>query len=101
MKQTKQLYSSSKKKQSVGVRDYLHIKEKFNNDWWIGRLVKEGCDLRFIPSPLKMGGSRAGGKLYSSKTSSSGNIDNLLNSRPANSRGSTPPTPGKAAVIDT
>ncbi|XP_076445742.1 voltage-dependent L-type calcium channel subunit beta-2-like isoform X2 [Babylonia areolata] len=87
---------------SFGVRDYLHIKEKFNNDWWIGRLVKEGCDLRFIPSPAKLenlkghhgGGSRSGGKLYSSKTSSSGNMENLLNSRPTNSRGSTPPTPG-------
>lgn len=31
---------------------------------------------------------------FTSKTSSSSNIDILLNSKPSNSRGSTPPTPG-------
>lgn len=82
--------------------------EKYDNDWWIGNLVKENADIGFIPSPVKLEALRIqqqgqqqqmrNSRLYAGKASSSSNLsalnDVLSNSKSSNSRGSTPPTPG-------
>ncbi|XP_043682065.1 voltage-dependent L-type calcium channel subunit beta-1 isoform X2 [Vespula pensylvanica] len=94
---------------SFEVREFLHIKEKYDNNWWIGRLVKENCDVGFIPSPVKLealrlqaSAARGTKGLYSARGGSSGNLgesgddnDSVGNVRPGKATLTTPPAKEK------